>query len=62
MEHLEAQTLASILASTSTSSIAGLLAADQTWKARAADQLARDIVYRLSQPAQADRNQLALPL
>lgn len=61
MEHIEPRALASILESTSASSIAGLLAADHTWKARAANQLAQDIVRRLNQPAQADRNQLPLP-
>ncbi|MFL0588336.1 DUF6771 family protein [Sphingomonas olei] len=61
MERLEAQTLASILASTSSSNIADLLSADHTWKARAADQLARDIVRRLNEPAQIDCNQLRLP-
>lgn len=62
MERLDPLQLASVLATTSISNIAGLLAADPTWKARAADCLAHDIAARLSAPAEPDRDQLALPL
>ncbi len=61
MDGIEARTLAEIIASTSTSKLAGLLAADTSYKERAAERLARDILYRLRQP-EPDRDQLNLPL
>ncbi|KQM20182.1 hypothetical protein ASE73_07625 [Sphingomonas sp. Leaf24] len=61
MDNIEPRTLAEIIASTSTSKLAGLLAADPAYKGRAAERLARDILYRLNQP-QPDRNQLNLHL
>lgn len=61
MDRLETQRLADILASTSTSRLAGLLAADPTYKADAAYLVARDIARRLNGPA-IDQNQLTLPL
>lgn len=59
---LDPDVLSSILRTTCASAIAGLLAADPTFKSRAADFLARDIVTRLKPPVESDRNQLQLPL
>lgn len=50
-----------MLASMSTSAIAGLLCADQDYKVRAADRVARHIVTRLTPAPLPDRDQLALP-
>jgi hypothetical protein len=61
MDEIEPRTLAEIIASTSTSKLAGLLAADAPYKRRAAERLAHDILCRLKQPQQ-DHNQLSLPL
>lgn len=61
MERFDPAALANIIATTSTSKLAGLLAADPPYKQRAAEQLARDIIERIDAP-QPDRNQLHLPL
>lgn len=61
MNRLEEQEIAAALRETSASTVAGLLAADPVWRARAADRLAHDIVTRIATP-QVDRNQLRLPL
>lgn len=61
MHAYEPHTLAAILAATSTSMLAGLLCADQDYKARAAETIARHIVDRLGAPPRPDHNQLMLP-
>lgn len=61
MERLDPLNLAAVLASTSTSRIAGLLAADPVYKSRSAELLAQDIARRLND-VPPDRNQLILPL
>lgn len=61
MERLDPLTLAAVLASTSTSRLAGLLAADPVYKSRSAELLAQDIARRLND-VPPDRNQLNLPL
>lgn len=61
MARIEQQEIAAALRATSASTVAGLLAADPVWRARAADHLAHDIVTRITTP-QPDRNQLRLPL
>jgi len=62
MERIDPQALASVLTNTSVSTIADLLTADLSSKARAADRLARTIVERLDPQPRPDPNQLALPL
>lgn len=62
MERIDINDLADILVGTSVSTLAGLLAADPACKAKAAHNLACDIVTRLDMPAEPDRNQLRLPL
>ncbi len=61
VERIDPSALASILAMTSTSRLAGLLCADQDFKDRAVHMIARSIVERINESPRPDRNQLSLP-